>query len=50
MGIASGSPCVVPSRESRVLPSTNSSVGARYALISIVASGGQSRLMFWRAT
>ena len=49
MGMASGSPCVVRSWESRVSPSTNNSVGARYVLISTVASGGQSLLILWRA-
>ena len=34
MGMASGSPCVIPSWESRVSPSTSSSVGALYLLIS----------------
>ena len=33
IGMASGSPCVVPSWESRMSPSTNSSVGTRYVLI-----------------
>ena len=47
MGMASGSPCVIPSWESRMSPST---VGARYVLMSMVASGEQSLLMFWRAT
>ena len=50
MGMASGSPCVIPSWESRMSPSTNNSVGARYVLMSMVASGEQSLLMFWRAT
>ena len=50
MGMASGSPCVVPSCESRVSPSTNNSVGARYVLMSMVASGGHSSLILWRAT
>ena len=50
MGMASGSLCVVPSCESRVSPSTNNSVGARYVLMSMVASGGHSRLILWRAT
>ena len=49
MGIASGSPCVVPSCDSRMSPSTNSYVGARYVLMSIVASGGQNLLIFRRA-
>ena len=31
-------------------PSTKSYVGARYVLMSIVASGGHSLLMFWRVT
>ena len=36
IGMASGSPCVVPSWESRMSPSTNNSVGTRYVLISMV--------------
>ena len=31
-------------------PSMNSSFGARYVLMSMVASGGQSLLMCWSAT
>ena len=42
MGMASGSPCVIPFWESRVSPSTNISVGRRYVLISRVASGGHT--------
>ena len=50
IGMASGSPCVVPSWESRMSPSTKSSVGARYVLLNIVVSGGHRLLMFWRTT
>ena len=50
MDMVSGLPCGVPSWESRVSPSTNNPVGAWYVFMSMVASGGQSLLMFWSAT
>jgi len=40
IGIASGSPCVVPSWD-RISPSTNRSEGLLYELMSMVAIGGQ---------
>ena len=51
MGMASGSPCVVLSSESRRSPSTKRSVGSLYVLIRIVASAGQVLLILslWRA-
>ena len=49
MGMANGSPCVVPSWESRRSPSTKRSVGSLYVLIRIVASAGQVLLILWRA-
>ena len=49
IGMASGSPCVVPSWESRRSPSTKRSVGSLYVLIRIVASAGQILLILWRA-
>ena len=49
MGMASGSPWVVPSWERIASLSTNSSVGALYVLIRMVARGGQSLRILWRA-
>ena len=49
MGMASRSPWVVPSWERIASPSTNSSVGALYVLIKMVARGGQSVWILWRA-
>ena len=40
IGIASGSPCVVPSLEKMMVSWTNNSVAARYVLIRIVAKAG----------
>ena len=42
MGMARGSPCVVPSWEKRVQPSTKSWAESRYVLISMVAIAGHS--------
>ena len=50
MGMASGSPWVVPSWERIASPSTNSCIGALYVLIRTVARSGQSLWMLWRAT
>lgn len=50
IGIANGSPCVVPSREYRVVPSTKSSPSLRYVLMRAIAIDGQRALMFLRAT
>ena len=50
IGIANGSPCVVPSWEYKVKPSTKSSTSLRYVLMRAVAMGGQRALMFLRAT
>ena len=47
--MASGSPCVVPSCERIVSPSTKRSVGTLYVLIRMVEKGGQILLMLWRA-
>ena len=49
MGMASGSPCVVPSCDRMVSPSTKRSVGALYVLVRIEERGGQTLLMLWRA-
>ena len=49
MGMASGSPCVVPSCDRMVSPSTKRSVGALYVLVRIEERGGQILLMLWRA-
>ena len=48
MGMANGSPYVVPSLEYSTSPSMNSLVGAIYELMRAVASGGQSLWMFSR--
>ena len=50
IGIANGSPCVVPSWDRRDEPPTNKSVGSRYVLMRTVASDGQRYLAFCRAT
>ena len=41
---------MVPSWERITSPSTNNSVGTLYVLIRMVARGGQSLWMLWRAT
>ena len=48
--MASGSPCVVPSREYRVWLSTKSSASPLYVLISTVAIDGHIVVMLRRAT
>ena len=50
MGIARGSPWVVPSWDSRESPSTNRSVGAWYVLTRAVAMDEHDLLIFCRAT
>ena len=45
IGMASGSPCVVPSRESIQSPSIKRSVGTLHVLIRTVASAGQILLI-----
>ena len=42
IGMANGSPCVVPSWTQMVLPFINSSDGSLYVLIRIVARGGHN--------
>ena len=42
IGMARGSPGVVPSSESMVSPETNKEAGERYVLIRIRAKGGHS--------
>ena len=48
--MASGSPCVVPSREYRVWLSTKSSASPLYVLISTVVIDGHTVVMLRRAT
>ena len=49
MGMASGSPCVVPSCDRMVSPPTKRSVGALYVFTRMVDRGGQILLMLWSA-
>ena len=48
IGIARGSPCVVPSWEYKVDPLTKSSASLRYMLMRAVAMDGQRALVFLR--
>ena len=50
MGIARGSPCVVPSWDKMTSPSTSRSVGLLYELMSMVTMERQRRLMLCSAT
>ncbi len=50
IGIANGSPCVVPSWDRREDPSTKRSVESLQVFMRVVAIEGQNILMFWRAT
>ena len=49
IGIASGSPCVVPSWEYMTSPSMNNSDGSLYVLMRMVEMAGHSNWMLWRA-
>ena len=48
IGIANGSPWVVPSRDQTMFPSTKSLEGFLYVLMRMVAMGGQIRWIFCR--